>query len=52
MSTQLRGDYDAVTGAIHECMRGAMSALDKVVVVVKYLNIDLPIAGEPWPGKP
>ena len=51
MSTQLRGDYDAVTGAINECMRGAMSALDKVVVVVKYLNIDLPIAGEPWPGE-
>ena len=48
MSTQLRGDYEVVTGAVNDCMREAMSALEKVVVVVKYLNIDLPIASEPF----
>jgi uncharacterized protein YqgV (UPF0045/DUF77 family) len=48
LSTQLRGDFETVTGTVAECMRKAMSSLDKVVVVVKYLNIDLPIASEPF----
>lgn len=47
MSTQLRGEYDDVTSAVNGCMRVAMTALDKVVLVVKYLNIDLPIASDP-----
>jgi len=40
LSTQLCGEFDAVTGAINHCMRMAMSAPNTVVLVVKYLNID------------
>jgi uncharacterized protein YqgV (UPF0045/DUF77 family) len=47
LSTQLRGDFKAVTGAINDCMRLAMSAPNTVVLVVKYLNVDLEIARAP-----
>jgi uncharacterized protein YqgV (UPF0045/DUF77 family) len=47
LSTQLRGDFDAVTGAIHHCMRQAMAAPNTVVLVVKYLNVDLEIGRAP-----
>ena len=47
LSTQLRGDFDAVTGAIRHCMRKAMTAPNTVVLVVKYLNVDLEIARVP-----
>jgi len=47
LSTQLRGDFDAVTGAIRHCMRKAMVAPNTVVLVVKYLNVDLEIARVP-----
>ena len=47
LSTQLRGDFDAVTGAIRHCMRKAMAAPNTVVLVVKYLNVDLEIARVP-----
>jgi len=47
LSTQLRGDFEAVTGAINDCMRLAMSAPNTVVLVVKYLNVDLEIGRAP-----
>jgi len=47
LSTQLRGDFDAVTGAINHCMRKAMAAPNTVVLVVRYLNVDLEIGRAP-----
>jgi len=47
LSTQLRGDFEAVTGALNRCMRKAMAAPNTVVLVVKYLNVDLEIGRAP-----
>ena len=47
LSTQLRGEFEAVTGAINHCMRKAMMASNTVVLVVKYLNIDVEIESAP-----
>ncbi len=47
MSTQLRGEYDAVMAALSTGMRGAMAAPGTVVCVVKVLNADLPIGSPP-----
>jgi len=47
LSTQLRGEFEAVTGAISHCMRQAMATPNTVVLVVKYLNIDLEIGRAP-----
>ena len=47
LSTQLRGDFDAVTAAVNRCMRRAMAAPETVVLVVKYLNVDLEIGRTP-----
>jgi uncharacterized protein YqgV (UPF0045/DUF77 family) len=48
LSTQLRGEFEAVTGAINRCMRAVMAASSNtVVLVVKYLNVDLEIARAP-----
>ena len=47
VSTQVRGDYDAVTGAIARCMRQTMQADGTRVFVVKYLNADLDIGNTP-----
>lgn len=47
LGTQLRGEFDAVTGAINHCMRRIMKTPNTVVLVVKYLNIDVEIAREP-----
>ena len=47
LSTQLRGDFDVVTSTITRCMKKAMAAPNTVVLVVKYLNVDLPIGGVP-----
>jgi hypothetical protein len=47
LSTQLRGEFEAVTGAINRCMRKAMEASNTVVLVVKYLNVDLEIGRAP-----
>ena len=43
LSTQVNGDYDAVTAAINSCIRASMEQQDKVVFVVKYLSADLDI---------
>ena len=47
LGTQLRGEFNAVTGAINQCMRKAMAAPNTVVLVVKYLNVDVEIAKVP-----
>ncbi len=48
LSTQLRGEFAAVTGAINHCMHAVMAASSNtVVLVVKYLNVDLEIARAP-----
>jgi len=47
LSTQLRGEFEAVTGAVNACLRRVMEAEGTVVLVAKYLNIDLPIARMP-----
>jgi uncharacterized protein YqgV (UPF0045/DUF77 family) len=47
LSTQIRGEFDAVTGAINRCMRRVMQAPDTVVLVVKYLNVDPEIGRTP-----
>jgi len=47
LSTQLRGEFEAVTAAVNCCMRVAMEAPNTVVLVVKYLNVDLEIGRAP-----
>jgi uncharacterized protein YqgV (UPF0045/DUF77 family) len=47
LSTQIRGEFEAVTGAVQRCMRQAMTASNTVVLVVKYLNVDLEIGRPP-----
>jgi uncharacterized protein YqgV (UPF0045/DUF77 family) len=48
VSTQVRGDYDAVTGAITRCMRETMQHANGTrVFAVKYLNADLDISRPP-----
>lgn len=47
LSTQLRGDFAAVTGALHRCMAGTMAGSAPLVFVVKYINADLPIGTAP-----
>ena len=47
LGTQLRGEFAAVTGAINHCMHRAMVASNTVVLVVKYLNIDVEIKRAP-----
>ena len=47
LSTQLKGEFEAVTGAINKCMRKAMQAPNTVILIVKYLNIDVEIERAP-----
>ena len=47
LSTQVRGEFEAVTSAVSRCMRAAMAAPNTVVLVVKYLNVDLEIGRAP-----
>ena len=47
LGTQLRGEFEAVTGAINHCMHKAMLASNTVVLVVKYLNINVEIKRKP-----
>jgi len=50
MSTQVRGDFDAVMGAITRCTRAAMERVHPVVLVAKFLNADLDIGAAPTVG--
>jgi uncharacterized protein YqgV (UPF0045/DUF77 family) len=47
LGTQLRGEFEAVTGAINQCMHKAILSSNTVVLVVKYLNIDVEISKTP-----
>lgn len=47
LSSQLRGEFEVVTGAINRCMHKAMTAANTVILVVKYLNIDAEIERAP-----
>lgn len=47
MSTQVRGDFDAVMAAVNACMKQTMADHDKVVFVTKCLNGDLEISRLP-----
>jgi uncharacterized protein YqgV (UPF0045/DUF77 family) len=47
LGTQLRGEFEAVTTAINHCMHKAMLASNTVVLVVKYLNIDVELKAAP-----
>ena len=40
LSSQVSGSFEAVTGAVNQCMKKAMETPDTVVLVVKYLNIE------------
>ncbi len=47
LSTQLRGEFQAVTSAINRCMQHAMQAERRVIFTVKYLNVGLDITKVP-----
>lgn len=47
LSSQVRGEFDAVTGALNACMRDHMRRDSEVVFVTRYLNLDLPISNTP-----
>lgn len=47
LSTQLRGEFAAVSGALNRCMEASMASRQTLVFVVKYLNADLPITTAP-----
>lgn len=47
MSTQLRGELEDVQRAVDTCMKAVMESGDRVVLVAKYLNADLPIDSLP-----
>lgn len=43
LSTQVTGEFDAVTGAVNDCMRESMDGDTRVVFVARYLNTALDI---------
>jgi uncharacterized protein YqgV (UPF0045/DUF77 family) len=47
LSSQLRGEFESVTSAINHCMHKAMRMSNTVVLVVKYLNIDVVLERAP-----
>jgi len=47
LSTQLRGEFADVTGAVNRCMHDSMVGAGSMVFVVKYVNADLPISTMP-----
>ena len=47
LSTQVRGDFDAVTHALNQCMKESMNSGGKMVFVTRYLNSDLEISQLP-----
>jgi uncharacterized protein YqgV (UPF0045/DUF77 family) len=50
LSTQVRGDFAAVTAGLDRCMQHSMTASGVMVFVVKYINADLPIGAAPRLG--
>jgi len=47
LSTQLRGEFDVVTGAINACLKQSMERFGKQILVVKYLAADIDISRAP-----
>jgi uncharacterized protein YqgV (UPF0045/DUF77 family) len=47
LSTQLRGEFDAVITAVNACLKAAMTGERPVILVAKYVGADLPIATAP-----
>jgi len=47
LGTQIRGEFESVTGAVNQCMFDAMKTPNTVVLVVKYLNIDVELERAP-----
>ena len=47
MSTQVSGEFEAVTRAVNQAMKAGMAGEERVVLVVKYLNTALPIHSPP-----
>jgi len=47
MSTQIRGQFDEVTGAVNHCLEYAFQHSEHMVLIVKYLNADLDINSPP-----
>ena len=47
LTTQIRGHFEDVTAAVNHCMQRAMKAPNTVVLVVKYLNVDLELGRAP-----
>jgi uncharacterized protein YqgV (UPF0045/DUF77 family) len=47
MSTQVRGEFEAVTAAVTRCTRSCMEGVHPVVLVAKFLNADLDIQNPP-----
>ena len=47
ISTQVRGEFDAVTAALNACMKQTMQGGSKVIFVTKYINADLEIERAP-----
>lgn len=47
MSTQINGEFDAVTDALNSCIRESMQEQNKVVFVTRYLSVDLDITRLP-----
>ena len=47
LSTQLRGEFAAVTGILNLCMEKTMQEPRRVIFTVKYLNVGLDIAQQP-----
>ncbi|MEO7386611.1 MAG: YkoF family thiamine/hydroxymethylpyrimidine-binding protein [Gammaproteobacteria bacterium] len=50
MSTQVRGEFEAVMGAVSRCTRATMERVHPVVLVAKILNSDLDIGRFPQVG--
>ena len=47
LSTQVCGEFDAVTTALNRCMRASMASDQKMVFVTRYLNAALDIGVPP-----
>ena len=47
LSTQLRGEFTAVMGAVNRCTQAAMERVHPIVLVAKFVNADLDIRNPP-----
>jgi uncharacterized protein YqgV (UPF0045/DUF77 family) len=47
LSTQVCGEFDVVSDALNTCMRNSMAEENRVVFVIRYLNVGLDISSQP-----